>query len=170
MPLLAPIEDSGAAQFVAAGHPEFADGVTIPLDVAERSVDEQRLLVAETADTGGEGTENTVVGWVQWGRSGDERVVGQISVLPAYQARGIGSALLAQVIERARSDGEATLVLTTQDDVAWNRPWYQRFGFVVVPEDDWTDAMREDTAAQTESGLDWSTRVHMRLTLAPPPG
>lgn len=157
VPLLGPIEESGNRQFVEAGHPEFDDGVTIPIEVAERSVDERRLIVAEV--------DGLVVGWAQWSRSGGERCLGQISVLPEYQAKGIGSALLTEVIERAVAEGVPSLVLTTQTDVVWNRPWYERFGFVVVPEREWTDEMRADTAAQSASGLDWTTRVHMRLTL-----
>ena len=96
------------------------------------------------------------------------------AVLPAVLARqrkaqvagGIGTALLGEVIARAVTAGVRTLVLNTQDDVPWNRPWYEHAGFVVVPEAQWTATMRDDTAAQVAAGLDSSTRVHMRLTLA----
>jgi hypothetical protein len=49
--------------------------------------------------------------------------------------------------------------------VAWNRPWYERHGFTVVAPSDWTAALQKVTDYQTEDGLDWTTRVHMRLLL-----
>ncbi len=55
--------------------------------------------------------------------------------------------------------------LNTEHDIIWNRPWYESLGFVVVNPTDWTDAMADVVGAQTKMGLDWSTRVHMRLTL-----
>ena len=48
---LGPIEAAGDARFAAAGHPELADGSTIPLDVARRSIAEERLIVAEVDGT-----------------------------------------------------------------------------------------------------------------------
>ena len=60
------------------------------------------------------------------------------------------------------------MVLSTQSDVAWNQPWYERVGFRVVPEAEWTPAMQAETKAQQREGLDWNTRVHMRIDLAEP--
>jgi predicted N-acetyltransferase YhbS len=159
--LLGPIERSGDAQFVAAGHPEFADGATISLESATLAVAEGRIIVAEA----GSAPAGAVVGWAYIGRSGDEMCLGQISVRPDHQGAGIGAALLREVICRGAAAGEQTLVLTTQGDVAWNRPWYEHFGFEVVPEAEWTESMRADVVTQTAMGLDWTTRVHMRLTL-----
>ena len=45
------------------------------------------------------------------------------------------------------------------------RPWYERHGFAVVAPEDWTPALREVVQYQTEDGLDWTTRVHMRIEL-----
>ena len=157
LPLLAPIEATGDAMFVAAGHPEFADAGTIDEATAARAIVEGALHVAEL--------DGRVVGWIQVERVGDELSVHQLSVHPDAQRRGIGGALLDAAIAHAARAGEATLVLDTQSDIAWNRPWYERFGFAVVPEAEWTDAMRAITAEQTVDGLDWSTRVHMRHEL-----
>jgi GNAT superfamily N-acetyltransferase len=96
---------------------------------------------------------------------GHERRVAGIYVDPARHRAGIGAALLDRVIDDARADGVGSVVLDTQDDVPWNRPWYERHGFVVVPEPEWTDHMRAVTTEQTAEGLDWATRVHMRREL-----
>ncbi len=164
--LLAPIDRAGDAQFVAAGHPEFAGGESIADDVARRAIEQGRLFVAEL--------DGEISGWLLETRAGEERCIGQLSVDPDRQRRGIGRALLVGAIDRAGEAGEPTVVLSTQDDVPWNRPWYERFGFVVVPVGEWTEAMREITDAQRAVGLRWETRVHMRLDLsrrrAAPPG
>lgn len=145
-------------RYLAVGRPELADGSTIPIDAAERAIARQALLVAELA---GEG----VVGWVVVGRVGHELCVGQLSVATAFGRRGIGSALLAQVVADARARGERSLVLNTEVDIPWCAPWYARRGFVVVPRDAWGPALAALSAAQVADGLDWSTRVHMRLSL-----
>jgi len=158
LPLLAGIEVAADAQYADAGHPELADGSSIPEPVARKAVEQGRLAVATVA--------GRPVGWVYWGRVGGELSIGQICVSPAHGRRGIGTALLRYVLDRAAEAGEPAVVLNTQSDVAWNRPWYEKHGFAVVPEPDWTEGMRVVTEQQAADGLDWSSRVHMRRRLA----
>jgi len=146
-------------QFVDAGFPEFFALGVIPDDVASRAFATGRIVVAEH--------DGIVAGWVFLTRSGDELCVGQIAVAPALQRRGIGSALMQSLLAEARSRGERSVVLSTQADVEWNRPWYERIGFEVVPPEQWTDDMAAIVAEQEEIGLHWETRVHMRLQLTP---
>jgi predicted N-acetyltransferase YhbS len=154
---LSAIEADADLRYADSAHPEFASGSTIPRSVLERAIARQWIIVAADDDR--------VVGWVLLTRSGDEMCVGQISVRRDAGGRGIGAALLKTVAASARGMGYRSVVLNTQNDVAWNRPWYERLGYVVVKPADWTDDMHEITREQTESGLDWSTRVHMRLVL-----
>jgi GNAT superfamily N-acetyltransferase len=62
--------------------------------------------------------------------------VEQLSVRRAAMRRGTGRRLLAQAISWARARGES-LWLTTYGHLPWNRPFYEREGFVVVPSADW---------------------------------
>lgn len=55
----------------------------------------------------------------------------QLSVHPRHMRRGIGSALLTEVFE---SVGVSPLWLTTYAHVAWNGPYYAKFGFRPVPD------------------------------------
>lgn len=160
LPELAAIEVAADAQYAAAGHPELADGSTMPEPVARSALAQDRLLVAAI--------DERPVGWVYWGRVGGELSIGQICVHPAYGRRGIGTALLRQVLAHARADGEPTVILNTQSDVVWNQPWYQAIGFEVVPEPEWTPAMRTVSEQQTADGLDWASRAHLRIRLAEP--
>ncbi|MBP6835036.1 MAG: GNAT family N-acetyltransferase [Deltaproteobacteria bacterium] len=151
------IERDADARFAAAGHPELADGSGIPDDVARAAIAQGRITVAEV--------DGAVVGWVYMGRVEAELCLGQISVEPSHGRRGVGTALLRHVIDEARRRGEDSMVLNTQSDVPWNRPWYERHGFVVVPPSACSEALRAIERDQVEHGLDWSSRVHMRLTL-----
>src|SRR6478672_2198616 len=47
--------------------------------------------------------------------------VEEVSVLPAFGARGIGSALLEAVVASADAAGQEAVTLTTFRDVPWNR-------------------------------------------------
>ncbi|WP_148614822.1 GNAT family N-acetyltransferase [Nocardioides rubriscoriae] len=56
----------------------------------------------------------------------------QLSVLPAYQRRGIGTALVRAAMEEARWSGFDRMSLCTYRDVPWNGPFYAGLGFVEV--------------------------------------
>ena len=157
IPALGRIQRDADARFVAAGHPELADDESIPDEVARRAIAAGRITVAEL--------DGALAGWVYVGRIDGEACLGQISVAVEYGRRGVGSALVRAVIERARADGEASIVLNTQGDVAWNRPWFERHGFAVVAREAAGEGLRAVERAQSADGLDWSTRVHMRLAL-----
>ncbi len=60
----------------------------------------------------------------------------QISVRPAHMRRGVGRLLMTAVLDRARAAGHETIWLTTYAHVPWNRTYYERFGFAMVPEAD----------------------------------
>ncbi len=54
-------------------------------------------------------------------------MLGPLTVDPSFEGVGLGSALVRQALESARSEGE-TLVLLVGD-----APYYARFGFGIVP-------------------------------------
>jgi GNAT superfamily N-acetyltransferase len=56
----------------------------------------------------------------------------QLSVAAAWMRQGVGSALLRKALDASRAEG--VLWLTTYAQLAWNGPYYQRFGFRQVPE------------------------------------
>lgn len=67
----------------------------------------------------------------------------QISVRASCTRRGVGSLLLERAL-RSASDSW----LTTYDHLPWNRPFYERHGFVRVPEENCGPELRADLEFQ----------------------
>jgi GNAT superfamily N-acetyltransferase len=63
-----------------------------------------------------------------------EPYLDQLSVRVAAMRRGIGRRLLAESAEWASTVGGSALWLTTYDHIPFNRPYYERHGYVVVAE------------------------------------
>ena len=123
----------------------------------ERSLTPRRAERSASTACSFAATGGRPVGWAYTTRCGQELCVGQISVRADQQRRGIGSQLMRRIIADAEAAGESSLVLNTQADVVWNRPWYESIGFRVVRPEDWTDGMRAIVDEQAAEGLDWST-------------
>jgi len=84
----------------------------------------------------------------------------QLSVRREAMGQGIGRALLAYAMEWARTRGGG-LSLTTYDHVPWDRPFYQRADFVLVPEEQWGPEMRAIVDDQRAALPDPHARVVM---------
>jgi GNAT superfamily N-acetyltransferase len=163
--LLGPIDVSANPLFAKWGHPEFASDSydSLPHDVAVNAISEGRLIACDLLGADGGAS---LIGWlVMFDRPNGDTSIGQISIDAKYMGNGYGVPLLSAAIDRCRRVGRQSIVLNTQADVPWNLPWYERFGFAVVPEGEWDADMHETAQEQTEAGLIWSTRVHMRLVL-----
>jgi len=86
----------------------------------------------------------------------------EIDVHPDHGRRGIGAKLVLRVCEWAASQGYESITLTTFRDVPWNRPFYARLGFAVVPPEELSDALRTVVDDETRRGIDPSRRVVMK--------
>ena len=72
----------------------------------------------------------------------------QLSVRTSSTRRGIGSALLRAIEDLTRRNGGRDLWLATYSHLAWNQPFYERAGFVVVPERECGPEMLSELAYQ----------------------
>jgi GNAT superfamily N-acetyltransferase len=93
----------------------------------------------------------------------------QMSVDPASHRQGIGSALLRHLIEEAKSRGIARITLSTFKHVAWNGPYYERFGFRYLTDSELTTPLTEVRRDEAAAGLDMSARGIMAFDVAPSP-
>lgn len=82
------------------------------------------------------------IGFSALARAGERAYLEQLSVHPDHGRRGVGSLLLEAAFARSRTRGDRELWLTTYAHVPWNKPYYERHGFVAVPEGQCNAALR----------------------------
>jgi ribosomal protein S18 acetylase RimI-like enzyme len=77
--------------------------------------------------------------WAEVSRPG-EAEFRMLAVAPEARGRGVGAALAAWCVERARADGCTGVVLSTLTVMHAAHRLYERMGFVRTPERDWWPA------------------------------
>lgn len=151
---------------VAAGQ-RFA-AVTDPR-IAERAADDpfsrDELRAWIDAGRAWVAVDGSPVGFVVVDIVDDAAHVEEISVHPKHEGRGHGAALLDTVSEWARASGTGAVTLTTFADVPWNRPYYERRGFVVLAAGAIGRELAERVAEEDRAGLPASIRVCMSRTV-----
>ncbi len=70
--------------------------------------------------------EGKVVGVVRGNYDGSRAIIHQLSVHPAYQRRGIGTALVKEIVKRFRQMGAPTVSATVIEE---GLPFWQKIGF-----------------------------------------
>lgn len=73
--------------------------------------------------------QDTPIGFATLGLVDGDPYLDQIAVLPSCMGRGVGTSLLNHAI--SWSSGRP-LWLTTYSHLLWNRPYYERHGFVTI--------------------------------------
>jgi ribosomal protein S18 acetylase RimI-like enzyme len=125
----------------------------------ERASTEQRAWVA--VDDGG-----LIIGFaVAWVVDGEGHL-DELAVAPAHGRRGVGRALVDEVVAWTVAQDLASITLTTFRDVPWNCPYYEKLGFRVVS--NLTPVLQALVDEQATWGLEPSLRVVMRRSLADP--
>jgi GNAT superfamily N-acetyltransferase len=145
------IRDATADEFAAVGElvfevyrtiipglDEYADELR---DVAGRIASGVLVWVAE-ADGELAGTVSYVPGPGPYAEFDDPAGAGirMLAVLPAFQGRGIGEALVRACLDRARQDGRERVYLDTTRWMETAQRLYARMGFERAPELDWEPA------------------------------
>ncbi|MEX3010884.1 GNAT family N-acetyltransferase [Hoeflea sp. TYP-13] len=85
----------------------------------------------------------------------------ELGVLPQHARRGLGSALLDAVLQRGRALHAGRCVLSTFRDVAFNAPFYRRYGFAELPMDEASAVLHRRFEAEVPEG----TRPELRLLM-----
>lgn len=153
---MAQVERSGDQRFAGGDLDWLTREPPTPSDWLAPYCDAGSVLLAERA--------GEILGFVASGPRDGDWVIFQISVGLEAQGKGVGKALMLATLEQGRAMNCAAAILTTYRDVAWNAPWYSRFGFEEVAPDfsPMIVRMRGNEAAH---GHDMSRRCAMRLAL-----
>lgn len=157
VPALADVERAAATMFVPYGLAElFSETSEVAkLDAAAR---DGRLWVATDA-------AGSVVGFALAAVVGGVAHLDELDVHPDHGRRGVGRALVDAVIAWARARGHRALTLNTMRDVPWNAPYYEKLGFVILPDDALPPALADLRRREVEHGLPGERRVSMRRAL-----
>jgi GNAT superfamily N-acetyltransferase len=121
---IAAVEDAGGAMYVAHFGARTVPALTDPAPSGAERDGQGFLLVAVD--------DRRLVGFAHVLSHDLHAHLQQLSVLPAYHRRGIGSRLVRAAMEEARWAGSERMSLCTYRDVPWNGPFYAGLGFVEV--------------------------------------
>ena len=89
----------------------------------------------------------------------------QVSAHPDHAGQGLGRRLIEWVFEWAVEQDLSAVTPTTFSEIPWNRPYYERLGFQVIPEEHVSDGLRLIRQEEKENGLDAWPRVCMAKRL-----
>lgn len=85
----------------------------------------------------------------------------ELSVDPQFGRRGIGTALLKAVFDRANWEFYNAVGLSTFRNIPFNQPFYERLGFVAVDSRKASFALRKQFTSEIPTGVNASSRVLM---------
>jgi predicted N-acetyltransferase YhbS len=108
-----------------------------------------------------------VVGYAIAGEVDSTFYLQQIDVAPEHGRRGIGSALVTTVCDRAKQQGYAIVSSSTFRDIFWNAPFYAKLGFRPVDETELTPGFQQIRLKELAAGLPIADRVIMQCVLPP---
>ncbi|AFY91499.1 GNAT family N-acetyltransferase [Chamaesiphon minutus] len=158
LPLLAPIERAAAVLFLDTRYAFLVNAEPLPLDFVQQQF---RLgLVWVAVDL-----HQTVVGHAIAREVDETLYLQQIDVAPEHGRKGIGSALVNAICDRATHLGYRIVSLSTFRDIPWNAPFYAKLGFCPVSEAELTTGFQQIRFKEVEAGLPISDRVIMYRVL-----
>lgn len=157
--LLRDIEVASAKRFSGLGliaEEKLSDH--IPQERVMEMIEANRMLVACDA-------QGVPVGFAALSLWSQGCLLEELDVLPAHGGKGLGRALVVAAIEWAKANRQPSIFLSTFTDVPWNRPFYSRMGFQIVPESELDADMMQLRSNEIAAGLPVYKRVFMRLPL-----
>lgn len=85
----------------------------------------------------------------------------EVDVHPQHGRRGLGRALVGTVLAWAKVSGFDRVTLTTEREIPWNAPFYERMAFEVLPESDLGPELRALYDREVERAHAYNRRVAM---------
>ena len=153
-PLLVAIENRASELFRAYGYGSVADAFIPDVEALRATIAGQDVKVAVD-------DSSRPVGYAVFGAVGEFLHLGELSVDPQHGRRGLGSALVAEVIDAARRGNYDGVSLTTFRELPFNAPFYRRLGFRETALADAPETLRSRFIAEVPAGIDPARRVLM---------
>jgi GNAT superfamily N-acetyltransferase len=157
--VLPEVEHLAAQQFLQSAHPFIAGAETQTLEQLREYQRQGGVWVAVPAEGGG------IAAFALCKEVDGAAYLAELDVHPEHARQGLGRALFEVLRHWAREQGYAEMLLTTFRDVPWNAPYYERWGFRIMREDEPGPGLRAIREHETRSGLPPASRVCMMLSL-----
>lgn len=129
-----------------------------PADVLQAAQESGRLWVTTDA-------EDRVIGYAMIEIVDGLAHLDDLDVHPEHAKQGIGSAILRVVIDWARQEEYSAMTLVTFRHLAWNAPFYEKFGFKEINRASLSAELREMVEDEIAAGLSGKNRLAMQLLL-----
>lgn len=158
LPHILNIERRAAVAFADIGYPDIATGAEMPVALFETGLQDGLLWVA------GDAADHPVdypVAYALAAIIDGIFYLEDISVDPDHQRKGLGDALVAQIIDHARFLYCSALVLSTLEAAPWSKALYRKHGFLKADMGRLPSAIADRFAAETELGLPAEGRIIM---------
>ena len=153
--LLPAVERDAAQLFRKLPHLAFlADAGVLDVEFHSCQIADGMTLVSVDED-------DRPTGFVTAERHGAFLHILELSVSRDAQGKGCGRSLLGALFDSGRRAGMKWVTLTTFRSVPWNGPFYERFGFRQLSEDEMPDFIVDILAAEQIEGLTQSPRCAM---------
>jgi GNAT superfamily N-acetyltransferase len=152
------IEHAAGKMFAGWDLPASLFDEEMPLPVFETALALGLLWVA--LSPGGE-----PVGFALLERDGKLLHLEELDVHPDHGRKGIGSALVNSVCSWGVKQGCISMTLTTFRHIPWNRPFYEKLEFRVLPEARLGGDLKQRLAREAVQGMDPALRVVMKREL-----
>jgi len=153
LPCIPQIEKEAAALFSAYGYEAAVLADLTTLNELQNALEKGLLWVAED--------QSHVVGFAFAETILSGLILSEVDVLPSSGRKGIGKALVENVMDHAQLYGCKCLFLTTYKNIPWNMPFYKKLGFKVLPENEYPADINMIVNREHNYGLDKSVRVVM---------
>ena len=119
---------------------------------------ERKMLWVATAD------DDQAVGFALADIVDGQAYLEALAVTPRFGRRGIGAELVQAVIEWAREQAYASLMLVTFRHLPWNAPFYARLGFSPVDPSEHGPGVKGLIEEEGANGINVADRVVMRYS------
>ncbi len=161
--LLPKMERAADQRFIDAGY--FTEADFGPDDFQEPRYHEggPTWMAVDENDTPTE----TLMGFIHMSEMSQGPHIEELSVLVEHGRKGVGTALVNHVIDRARAAGVFAVTLATDIHVPWNAPYYEKLGFEAVSPMALGQDYLELRAREAAKNLDPNTRQFMIYYLNP---
>lgn len=159
IPIITQIEREAASVHPPGIMPTYLKHHMLPYGELVEGIVNDSLFIALT-DNG------RVQGFILVRHFQDLALLSKVDVRPQLMRRGVGTQLINTALEKLPSWGHSHLWLTTFANMPWTVPFYEKFGFSIIPHEHQPEMIQTILAQEKEKGF--SNRVAMQFSLPSP--